>query len=125
MVSSNFFHYHTLIYCSKNRLKVNFEVMGAKPHIREQDCVARWGGEEFLFILPQTADQSANILAEKIKDKVQNHLVNYEGEKINVTVSMGIEQFNGNQSIDEIINNADKYLYKAKAAGRNQIFPKL
>ena len=94
-------------------------------NIREQDCVARWGGEEFLFILPQTADQSANILAEKIKDKVQNHLVNYEGEKINVTVSMGIEQFNGNQSIDEIINNADKYLYKAKAAGRNQIFPKL
>ncbi|MFQ3265439.1 MAG: PleD family two-component response regulator [Colwellia sp.] len=37
---------------------------------------------------------------------------------------MGIEQFNGEQSIDEVINNADKYLYQAKNAGRNQIFPK-
>lgn len=92
--------------------------------IREQDCVARWGGEEFLFILPQTVAVNANVLAEKIRDKVQNHLVNYEGEKINVTVSMGIEQFNSKQSIDEIINHADKYLYQAKDAGRNQIFPK-
>ncbi|PKG85472.1 GGDEF domain-containing protein [Colwellia sp. 75C3] len=91
---------------------------------REQDCIARWGGEEFLFILPQTLAKNANILAEKIQETLQNHLVNYEGEKIKVTVSMGIEQFNGDQSIDEVINNADKYLYQAKNAGRNQIYPK-
>lgn len=93
-------------------------------NLREQDCVARWGGEEFLFIFPQTLAKNANVIAEKIKNKLQDHVVNYEGEKIKVTVSMGIEQLNDNQNIDELINNADKYLYQAKNAGRNQIFPK-
>lgn len=93
-------------------------------NIRKQDCVARWGGEEFLFILPQTLAKNAHIFAAKILDKLQGHRVTYQDKKITVTVSMGIEQFNENQSIDEIINNADKYLYQAKNAGRNQIFPK-
>jgi diguanylate cyclase (GGDEF)-like protein len=92
--------------------------------MREQDCVARWGGEEFLFILPQTEAKSANVFAEKIQKVLQNHIVNHENEKISVKVSMGIEQFKDNQTIDEAINNADKYLYQAKDAGRNQIFPK-
>jgi diguanylate cyclase (GGDEF)-like protein len=91
---------------------------------REQDCVARWGGEEFLFILPQTTAESANIFAVKIQKKLQNHSVNYENKNINVKVSMGIEQVKDNQTIDEIINNADKNLYQAKSLGRNQIFPK-
>lgn len=92
--------------------------------IREQDCVARWGGEEFLFILPQTTAKNAFQLAEKIQIAVENYLVEFEEQKIRVTVSMGIEQSNGDCSIDEIINNADKYLYQAKNAGRNSIFPK-
>ena len=92
--------------------------------IREQDCISRWGGEEFLFILPQTTAINANIFAEKIQKILQRHTVNFEDESIKVAVSMGIEQFNEVQSIDEAINNADKYLYQAKNAGRNQIFPK-
>ena len=92
--------------------------------MREQDCVARWGGEEFLFILPQTEAKSANIFAEKIQKILQNHIVNHENEKISVKVSMGIEQFKDNQTIDDAINNADKRLYQAKNAGRNQIFSK-
>jgi len=93
-------------------------------NIREQDCIARWGGEEFLFILPDTLAINANIFAEKIQAILQQHLVRFESATIKVTVSMGIEQFNENQSIDEAINNADKYLYQAKNAGRNQVFPK-
>lgn len=93
-------------------------------NIREQDCVARWGGEEFLFILPQTLAVNANTFAQKIQDKLQKHVVIYDGKEIKVKVSMGIEQFNNDQNIDEVINNADKYLYQAKSAGRNQIFPK-
>jgi diguanylate cyclase (GGDEF)-like protein len=93
-------------------------------NIREQDCIARWGGEEFLFILPQTFAKNANELAVKIQDILQSHSVKYEDEKIRVTVSMGIEEFNGSQSIDDLIRSADKYLYQAKNAGRNQIFPK-
>ena len=93
-------------------------------NIREQDCVARWGGEEFLFILPQTLAINANIIAEKIQQKLQEHIIHYDEKTIKVTVSMGIEQLSGSQSIDEIINSADKYLYQAKNSGRNQIFPK-
>jgi len=91
---------------------------------RNQDCIARWGGEEFLFILPQTTAENANVFAEKIQDELQSHLVHYEKEKIAVRVSMGIEQINVNQTIDEAINNADHHLYQAKNAGRNQIYPK-
>ncbi len=93
-------------------------------NIREQDYIARWGGEEFLFILPQTTAKSANHIAEKIQKRLQNSVVNYENDKIAVTVSMGIEQFRDEQNIDELINNADKHLYQAKNSGRNQIFPK-
>jgi len=91
---------------------------------REQDCIARWGGEEFLFILPQTIASDADIFAKKIQAILQNNVIPYENEKIKITTSMGIEQFNGTQTIDDIINSADNYLYQAKHAGRNQIFPK-
>ena len=94
-------------------------------NVREQDCVARWGGEEFLFILPQTLAKNAHVFAAKIHKRLQGQLVTYQDKKIPVTVSMGIEQFNGSQNIDEVINSADKYLYQAKNLGRNQIFPKL
>ena len=93
-------------------------------NIREQDCIARWGGEEFLFILPQTLAKNANTFAEKIHEIMQNHVISYEDKEIKVTISMGIAQLDGNKSIDEVINRADKYLYQAKDAGRNQIFPK-
>jgi diguanylate cyclase (GGDEF)-like protein len=92
-------------------------------NIREQDYVSRWGGEEFLFILPQTTPENASVVTDKIRKQLQKHTFNYESKHINVTVSMGIEQFNGQQSIDELINSADKYLYQAKQSGRNQIFP--
>jgi len=92
--------------------------------IREQDNVSRWGGEEFLFILPQTTAKNAYIIAEKIQEKIHAFLVHFEDEKIQITVSMGIEQLNRDKSIDEVVNSADKYLYQAKNSGRDQIFPK-
>jgi diguanylate cyclase (GGDEF)-like protein len=93
-------------------------------NLREQDLVARWGGEEFLFILPQTLPINANIVAEKIQTILRSHLIVHQGSPIKVTLSMGIEQFDGNCSIDDVINSADKYLYQAKNLGRNQIQPK-
>jgi len=93
-------------------------------NIRDQDLVARWGGEEFLFILPQTTPKNANVVAEKIQTILQNHIITYKGSKIKVTLSMGIEQFDGSRNIDDVINSADKYLYQAKSLGRNQILPK-
>jgi len=91
--------------------------------IREQDTIARWGGEEFLFILPQTKAENAAVLAKKIHQALARELSNFEGTSIAITVSMGIEQMNANQVIDEVINRADKHLYEAKNTGRNRTFP--
>jgi diguanylate cyclase (GGDEF)-like protein len=96
-----------------------------KSIMREQDCIARWGGEEFLFILPQTTAENAHVIGQKILTYLQQHTINYNDNKISVKVSMGISQFKRNQSIDDVINSADRYLYQAKDAGRNQIQPKL
>lgn len=93
--------------------------------LREQDCVSRWGGEEFLFILPQTTAKNANIIAQKILTYLQRHTIACDGHNIDVRVSMGISEFEKSQSIDDVINSADKYLYQAKDAGRNQIQPSL
>ncbi len=86
--------------------------------------VARWGGEEFLFILPHTTAENATVVANKIHKILKEEIISFEGEAITVTVSMGITQMQANQDIDEAINSADKYLYLAKNAGRNQTFPR-
>jgi diguanylate cyclase (GGDEF)-like protein len=91
--------------------------------IREQDTVARWGGEEFLFLLPQTTAKNAEVLAHKVHNELTKESVHYEGTDIKITVSMGIAQMAANQDIHEVINQADKYLYEAKHAGRNQTMP--
>jgi diguanylate cyclase (GGDEF)-like protein len=91
--------------------------------IRQQDTVARWGGEEFLFVLPQTTAENAAILAKKIHHVLQDEVIHFQDFNITITVSMGIEQMNANQAIDDVISKADKYLYQAKHAGRNRTFP--
>lgn len=91
--------------------------------IRQQDTVARWGGEEFLFVLPQTTAENAAILAKKIHHVLRDEVISFQDFNITITVSMGIEQMDVNQAIDDVINRADKYLYQAKHAGRNRTFP--
>ncbi|MCI2285843.1 diguanylate cyclase [Colwellia sp. MSW7] len=85
-------------------------------------CCAGWG-RIFIYFARNTCRKCLP-LAEKIQRNVQNNFVDFEGESISVTVSMGIEQSNGNRTIDEIVNSADKYLYQAKNSGRNKIYPK-
>ena len=92
-------------------------------NVRHQDCVARWGGEEFLVILPQTSAEQAGIIAEKIRLSVQNHTIHFLKHQIQVTISIGISQLTEDETIDELINNADKCLYQAKTLGRNRVHP--
>ena len=89
--------------------------------LRKQDCISRWGGEEFLFILPQTTAKNANIIAEKIRLNIQQKSIIYDAKSIAVTISMGIAQFTQELTLDEMINQADKRLYEAKSAGRNKV----
>ncbi|MGB3727353.1 MAG: GGDEF domain-containing protein [Glaciecola sp.] len=94
-----------------------------KQAVRKQDSVARWGGEEFLFLLPETNDTDAFKLAEKIRNQLQSTSFTYKGKSISVTLSIGLKQITPDVNIDQAINIADHYLFEAKKHGRNQTHP--
>ena len=88
-------------------------------NLREQDTLARWGGEEYLFLLPMTNIRQATILAEKLRKKIESATFEHDNKTFSVTVSMGIYQYHAKDGINDMINRADNNLYKAKDNGRN------
>lgn len=93
-------------------------------NVKGRDLAARYGGEEFAIILPQTEIKAAVIVAEQIRKAVMNKelIKKSTGEKLGrVTMSLGIALFKPKDTIESIIARADKCLYAAKHAGRNQI----
>jgi len=95
-----------------------------KSFRRPGDFAARWGGEEFVVLLPNTHLDGALELAEKIRTDIEKMQVKTaNGQEIKVTLCVGINSLTpGNEtSIDAFISNADKALYKAKDAGRNKV----
>jgi diguanylate cyclase (GGDEF)-like protein len=93
-------------------------------NIRRTDIIGRFGGEEFLIILPQTNEKTAFKVAADIKESTADLETVYKGEIIKITISIGIETAliaEESLSIDNLINNADIALYKAKNNGKNQI----
>lgn len=89
-----------------------------KAIIRSTDLIGRWGGEEFLVILPDTDDWEAMDLAEKIRSRVSEHRF---PEQEQITISLGVSVFNGDATVDSIIHRADQALYQAKKNGKNQV----
>ena len=90
-----------------------------KNNIRKSDSVGRYGGEEFIVLLPETQKENAAVAAEKLRKKISEHAFETVGT---VTVSCGVaEAFKNAHSIEEIINEADKKLYTAKEEGRNRV----
>jgi diguanylate cyclase (GGDEF)-like protein/PAS domain S-box-containing protein len=92
-----------------------------KKNIRENDLVARWGGEEFAILLPKTTLDEAIEVAKKIHTKVRS----IEHEKVgNVYISCGVTSFKENDTQLSIFNRVDSALYEAKNNGRDQICAK-
>ncbi|MDP5033218.1 diguanylate cyclase [Paraglaciecola sp.] len=87
--------------------------------IRRHDLIARWGGEEFVLILPNTDKNGAKILAEKIRIKLSNDLS--EQLKYPITASIGVAQSLENENFADCLKRADKALYMAKEQGRNRV----
>ena len=86
------------------------------------DLFGRYGGEEFAVILPNTELTGAHDVAERIRKTIENNAIEYQGENINVTVSIGIAVMNEYDArYEDIISRADIALYKAKNSGRNQV----
>lgn len=95
-----------------------------KNRIREIDHIIRFGGEEFLILLPHTDKKDAHILATRLKDIIENSIFIADGVKLRITVSMGISQFNPSHDsdINLAIKMADEALYKAKKDGKNRAY---
>jgi len=87
-------------------------------NIRQEDLLARWGGEEFMILMPQTALKSAFDLAERLRKNIEK----YEFSKVGkVTVSLGLAEFSSEDDIESFIKWADDALYIAKGNGRNRV----
>lgn len=87
-------------------------------HIRSTDMFARWGGEEFLLLLPETGIEEAKIVANKICSLVEQHHFDIVKK---VTISLGVTSVLASDTVLSILNRVDKALYKAKHSGRNQV----
>ena len=87
-------------------------------HIRSTDMFARWGGEEFLLLLPETRIEEAKIVANKLCALVEQH--DFDIVK-KVTISLGVTSVLASDTVLSILNRVDKALYKAKHSGRNQV----
>lgn len=92
-----------------------------KEVIREQDGVARWGGEEFLFVLPTTNESNGVVLAEKIRETLQATPVEIKNTSLTITASFGVAQINLANGLNSALSLADKALYRAKEKGRNKV----
>ncbi|MEB3339816.1 diguanylate cyclase [Okeania sp.] len=89
--------------------------------IRKVDFLGRYGGEEFIAILPETHGEQALILAERIRKTVANRVIKTDPGNLQLTVSIGVTTYSVNdQSIDDMILRADQGVYQAKQQGRNQ-----
>ncbi|MEA2098858.1 MAG: diguanylate cyclase [Campylobacterota bacterium] len=91
---------------------------------RESDIISRWGGEEFVILLPNTKLKSAITLSEKIRKNVENLIIFTEDNKeLKFTISIGVSAIDKENDtiINDAINRADKALYEAKESGRNRV----
>ena len=89
--------------------------------LRAQDPVARWGGEEFLFLLPDTDLRGAGIVAEKLRATLAGTEIVFEGRRVPVAMTFGVAICDATVTVDECIQRADRALYAGKNAGKNQV----
>lgn len=89
--------------------------------IRQQDRAVRWGGEEFLILLPDTNADQARIVAEKIRETVDSIVFEGNGKPLSITISMGVAGHSGELEPMALIDQADRALYEAKRSGRNRV----
>lgn len=90
---------------------------------RSTDFIARYGGEEFVILLPHTKEEQAQMLAERVRDKIESCTMTYQDKSFNITASIGVSSVRpGSLEKDtEVVRKADEALYDAKMQGRNRV----
>lgn len=90
-------------------------------HIRAVDICGRWGGEEFIVLLPETALDDAVFVAEKLRTAVSSTPSTWKNSEIQTTISLGVGMHLPGMDIEESTDLVDKALYRAKKGGRNRV----
>jgi len=86
-------------------------------HLRDSDSLARWGGEEFLVLVPETNLLQAQHLAQRLLESIRETPIS----GVHVTLSLGVACYRQGDTVATILSRADEAMYRAKAAGRNQV----
>lgn len=99
-------------------LKLVAQVVSTR--LRNVDFVARYGGEEFVLVMPETDAEQAKTVLDKMRAAIAKTPFRFKDSPVTITMSFGIVQFKGEDSVESAFARADKALYEAKANGRNQ-----
>lgn len=91
------------------------------PEVRRDELFARWGGEEFAVVLPETAIDGAAHFGERIRAMVERASFEYDGETLRVTISVGATALADGDSLETLVDRADALLARAKQGGRNGV----
>lgn len=89
--------------------------------LRDQDTVARWGGKQFILLLPNTNNEEAAKIAERLRIKVNHLSMEVEGDNLNISISMGVASIEKCFDLDDLISGAENGIYQAKHMGRNMV----
>ncbi len=93
-----------------------------RENTRKEELLCRFGGEEFVLVLPETGPSSANTVAEKLRQIVQDTPLIFDGEEIAFTISIGVATWDDRlKTTENLIKKADERLYLAKTSGRNRV----
>ncbi len=93
-----------------------------KQHLRDDDSVYRWGGDEFILLLPDTDLEGCKQIAEEIRADFNDSKFKANGIPVKITLSFGCLRYNVNKSVKDNIAVADDYLFTAKDDGRNRVY---
>lgn len=91
----------------------------ARQTLRDTDVLARWGGEEFLMLLPETRQELGLIAVQRIRQQLQDFAIAPSVPALRTTFSAGLTEFRLGETIEQAIERADHALYDAKNGGRN------
>ena len=92
-----------------------------RKRLRPTDFIARFGGEEFVLLMPNSSLSDALAAGEMLREAIEACPFHFKGEPVTITVSMGVAQFQPGERSELALKRADAALYRAKAAGRNQV----
>ncbi|PYY71606.1 hypothetical protein CRX42_05415 [Pseudomonas jessenii] len=94
-----------------------------RKRLRGTDFIARFGGEEFVLLMPSTVPSAGLKLLESLRASIEACPFHFKGEPVTITVSIGMSAFRPGEHGDQVLKRADQALYRAKNAGRNRVEP--